>query len=125
MKLFEQKRIFVFGSNEAGRHGKGAALFARKNKGAIYGQGFGLQGDSFGIPTKSGDLKVLPLDKIKEYVKWFILYATRHPEQQFQVTRIGCGLAGYSPSQIKPLFKNAPDNCFFDWENTYGEPKIQ
>lgn len=67
--------IFVFGSNLAGRHGKGAALFARRNHGAIYGQGVGRQGNSYAIPTKDAKLRTLPLVTIHEHVGDFIVYA--------------------------------------------------
>lgn len=103
--------IFVFGSNLAGRHGKGAALFARQNHGAIYGRGEGLQGQSYGIPTKDRQIKTLPLTEIDRYVDRFINFAIAHPELTFNVTRIGCGLAGYTDALIAPLFKHAPINC--------------
>ena len=103
--------IFVFGSNLAGRHGKGAALAARQLHGAIYGQGIGMQGNSYAIPTKGQHLEILPLNVIKQHVDTFITYATEHPELTFQVTKIGCGLAGYNESQIAPLFSKAPKNC--------------
>lgn len=105
------KQIFVFGSNLAGRHGKGAALEAKKSHGAIYGQGIGLQGCSYGIPTKGFTLEILPLEEIGMYVKSFLEFAKLNPEMQFNVTRIGCGLAGYHDAQIAPMFKDAPDNC--------------
>lgn len=104
-------KIFVFGSNRAGRHGKGAALFAKNHRGAIYGQGFGRQGNSFAIPTKDENLKTLPLASIELGVLAFLLYADEHPELEFEVTRIGCGLAGYSEEEIAPMFANAPKNC--------------
>ena len=110
MVVFAQK-IFVFGSNMAGRHGKGAALTAFKKHGAIYGQGYGLQGNSFGIPTKDGDLRPLSLARIEKNVDTFIKYASLNETIQFIVTRIGCGEAGYDDSEIAPLFKNAPENC--------------
>lgn len=103
--------IFVFGSNLAGRHGKGAALYARQHHGAIYGQGIGRQGNSYAIPTKDAQLNTLPLAKIRRYVIEFRMYAERHLELQFEVTRIGCGLAGYTDTDIAPMFKNAPANC--------------
>lgn len=103
--------IFVFGSNLAGRHGKGAAYAARIHHGAIYGQGYGRQGNSFAIPTKDHQLRTLPLDRIHEYVQKFINYAMAVPKEDFNVTRIGCGLAGYKDEQIAPMFKLAPDNC--------------
>jgi hypothetical protein len=110
--------IFVFGSNEAGRHGAGAALDALRDHGAIYGQGFGRQGNSFAIPTKNRNLKPLPLSRIKEYVMEFRKYARAHPELRFKVTRIGCDLAGYTDEQIAPMFYNAPGNCILTarWE---------
>lgn len=103
--------IFVFGSNLAGRHGAGAALAARYKHGAIYGRGMGRQGDSYAIPTKDYDLKTLSLTRIQNFVEDFILYAEAHPELEFNVTRIGCGLAGYVDDQIAPLFIRAPKNC--------------
>lgn len=103
--------IFVFGSNLAGRHGKGAALCARKEHGAVYGEGVGRTGNSYAIPTKDNDLKVLPLQSIKRYVEAFKKYAGEHPELTFQVTKVGCGLAGFKEYQIAPMFKDAPDNC--------------
>jgi hypothetical protein len=103
--------IFVFGSNKAGRHGKGAALEARQTWGAIYGQGEGLQGASYGIPTKDEHLRTLPLEAIKDAVARFKSFAHDHPEYEFQVTPIGCGLAGYRPDQIAPFFAGSPENC--------------
>jgi hypothetical protein len=103
--------IFVFGSNLAGRHGKGAALFARQHHGAVYGQGEGLQGTSYALPTKDARLRSLPLEWIGYYVLRFLDFAQRHPDLTFHVTPIGCGLAGYAPAQIAPLFCAAPANC--------------
>lgn len=103
--------VFVFGSNLAGRHGKGAALYARINCGAIYGQGEGLQGSSYAIPTKDRSIKSLPLDEIKSGVVRFLEFAKAHAEMKFVVTRIGCGLAGYTDEQIGPFFSNSPHNC--------------
>ena len=102
--------IFVFGSNEAGRHGTGAAKAARKH-GAIYGQGRGRQGDSYAIPTKDKHLETRPLQSIALDVQIFIEYANAHPELTFEVTRIGCGLAGYKDGDIAPMFRGAPPNC--------------
>lgn len=111
--------IFVFGANQAGRHGAGAALTARHRHGAIYGRGFGRQGNSYAIPTKDFDLKSLPLKQIKTYVEEFLDYARAHPELTFNVTRVGCGLAGYREDQIAPMFNNAPVNCHLprSWRN--------
>ncbi len=102
--------IFVFGSNLAGRHGAGAAKFAVQHHGAIYGQGWGLQGKSFAIPTKDRYIKTLPLETIRLYVERFKMFAEEHPELQFQLTPIGCGLAGYTYEDIGPMFKNSPSN---------------
>jgi hypothetical protein len=106
--------IFVFGSNEAGRHGAGAAAYAEQHHGARYAQGFGPAGSSFAIPTKDWNVETLPLPTIKHYVERFIVYAQNHLEQQFKVTAIGCGLAGYTHAVIAPLFAGVPDGCFFD-----------
>lgn len=103
--------VFVFGSNLAGRHGKGAALFARKHRGAEYGVGEGHTGNSYAIPTKDYNLNPRPLEDIRKSVLRFIDFAERHPELKFEVTRIGCGLAGFDPSEIEPMFKGAPENC--------------
>lgn len=103
--------IFVFGSNLAGRHGAGAALKAFREHGAIYGQGIGIQGDSYAIPTKDENIQTLPLNKIQKYVDQFIRFAKLNPDKKFQVTRVGCGLAGYTDEDIAPMFVNAPDNC--------------
>lgn len=102
--------IFVFGSNYAGRHGKGAALTALKKFGAVYGNGFGPQGQSYAIPTKGWRLETLRIDTIAENVTSFLYFALRHPELTFLVTEVGCGLAGYKPEQIAPLFANHPPN---------------
>lgn len=104
-------KIFVFGSNEAGRHGKGAALYARQHHGAEVGVPYGLQGNSFAIPTKDKYLKTLPLEKIAYYVDKFKDFASKTPLAEYEVTKIGCGLAGYKESDIAPMFRGAPDNC--------------
>jgi hypothetical protein len=105
--------IFVFGSNKAGRHSRGAALSARLYYGAEYRVGVGRTGHAYAIPTKDERLKTLPLCEIRQYVYDFIQYAKSHPELTFCVTRIGCGLAGYTDRDIAPMFKDAPDNCMF------------
>ena len=110
--------IFVFGSNLAGRHGKGAALHARKHHGAVYGCGQGHTGDAYAIPTKDENLRTLPLHRIKQYVAMFVEYARMHPQWKFKVTAIGTGLAGYRHEQIAPMFKGAPSNCVLpdEWQ---------
>ncbi len=105
--------IFVFGSNLGGRHGKGAALIARKQYGARYGLGRGQVNRSYALPTKDEDLRVLPLESIRHEVNEFIEHAQHMDQELFFVTRVGCGLAGYSDAQIAPMFARAPANCSF------------
>lgn len=114
--------IFVFGSNLSGVHGAGAAAFAVKNHGAVYGKGIGLQGESYAIPTKDHYIRTLPLRKIWNYVCQFIQFAKEHPELTFKVTRVGCGLAGYTDEDIAPMFKNPPTNCLMppEWVSITG-----
>jgi hypothetical protein len=121
--------IFVFGSNEKGIHGGGAARVAREKYGAVLQQGFGPQGDSFGIPTCSKPTgepgHEIPFEKVAFYVGCFIAYAKHYPNVEFQVTQIGCGLAGWTKEQIAPLFVNAPANCLFDtdWKFLLGDDR--
>lgn len=96
--------VFVFGSNLNGWHGGGAARAARLHFGAEWGKGEGPQGRSYAIPTMQGGVET-----IAPYVERFIRYARRHPEQTFLVTPIGCGIAGFSPREIAPLFREAVD----------------
>ena len=96
--------IFVFGSNLAGSHGGGAARLAYSRFGAIWGQGVGLQGQSYAIPTMQGGVET-----IKPYVEEFIEFARQHQEFKFLVTRIGCGIAAFTPNEIAPLFNDALD----------------
>ncbi len=105
--------IFVFGSNLAGIHGAGAARFAVLHHGAIYGQGIGLQGRSYGIPTKGMRIETLSLPEISSHVRQFVDFARQRPDLTFYVTPIGCGLAGYRRDQIRPMFKDMPSNCRF------------
>jgi hypothetical protein len=102
--------VFVFGSNLRGIHGAGAAKWAVENRGAIYGQGIGYQGNSYGIPTKDEFIQTLPLDRIEEHVKVFLKFAEDNPQLTFQLTPIGCGLAGLTPEQIAPMFSSASGN---------------
>ena len=102
IRKLKDNEIFVFGSNLAGLHGGGAARIAVEKFGAIMGQGVGLQGQSYAIPTMQGDVNtILP------YVEEFIRFADSHPELTFLVTRIGCGIAGFTPKEIAPLFAGA------------------
>ncbi len=98
----EPNEIFVFGSNLQGYHGAGAARMALDKFGAIWGKGVGLQGQSYAIPTMDGGIET-----IKPYVDDFIEFARQHPECQFLLTRIGCGIAGFTDEEIAPLFWEA------------------
>ena len=100
--------VFVFGSNVNGYHGGGAALTALQKFGAIWGQGEGLQGQSYGIPTMEG------IDSMKAAIERFILFVKEHRELIFLVTPIGCGIAGYKPEEVAPFFRSA-----IDLENVY------
>ena len=94
--------IFVFGSNLQGYHGGGAARLAMNQWGAVWGQGTGLQGQTYAIPTMQGGIGT-----IRPYIDQFIKFAQKDPERTFLVTEIGCGIAGFRPADIAPLFKNA------------------
>ena len=94
--------IFVFGSNLQGYHGGGAARLAMNQWGAVWGQGTGLQGQTYAIPTMQGGIGT-----IRPYIDQFIKFAQNDPEKTFLVTEIGCGIAGFRPADIAPLFKNA------------------
>lgn len=127
--------VFVFGSNTGGIHGAGAARFALEQRGARMGVGYGPVGQSFAIPTKGvhrhkrrGQTTVkvgdtLDLLMIKRYVDDFLRYATSHPDLTFQVTCIGCGLAGLRHEDVAPMFLAAPENCLFDelWREHLGD----
>ena len=100
----KENEIFVFGSNLAGMHGGGAARIARLRFGAVMGQGVGLQGQSYAIPTMQGGVET-----IRPYVELFIIFAHQHPELHFLVTPIGCGIAGFEAEDIAPLFESAKE----------------
>jgi hypothetical protein len=106
----EDGEIFVFGSNLAGIHGAGAAKLAFEEFGAIWGVGVGHEGKTYAIPTKDYNIKTMYLDVINSYVNGFIKYAVKNPDFTFLVTEIGCGLAGYTPRDIAPMFRFYPLN---------------
>lgn len=114
----QDSHILVFGSNLVGRHGAGAARLAYEQYGACYGVGQGFYGSSYAIPTKDANLNILNLDLINSYVDDFKTFAKSHPQYKFWVTRVGCGLAGYTNEQIAPMFAGAPSNCNFPVEWT-------
>lgn len=104
--------IFVFGSNLAGRHGKGAALIASRLYGAISGVGVGAMNQCYAIPTKGYKLSILSIEHIVPYIHEFVQYTLANPDLTFYITPIGCGLAGYTPADISPHFKGCI-NCIF------------
>ena len=114
--------IFVFGSNEAGYHGGGAARIAYKIYGAKCGMGTGLVGQTYAIPTKDSAINSLPLDVIKLNINKFIKFTLNNPDLSFFVTGVGTGLAGYSAEEIAPLFTGAI-NCSFpnNWKGYLGD----
>lgn len=105
--------IFVFGSNLRGWHQGGAAKHAQRYFGAVWGEGVGLQGQSYAIPTMQGGVET-----IKPYVDEFIAFAKTHRELRFLVTKIGCGIAGFREEEIAPLFKDAigQDNIILPYD---------
>lgn len=111
--------VFVFGSNREGRHGKGAALVARKKYGAIYGQASGLQGMSYGIITKElrPNYPKVTLSEVALGVQQFLDFTRENLDIEFDVTKIGCGLAGFNEDDIRSLFSDVPSNVNLpvDW----------
>jgi hypothetical protein len=109
--------VIVVGSNLEGRHGSGAAKYAKEQYGAQYGVGKGRSGNSYLIPTKINPTyqqRQMPLSQIQDFVTEFIVYATNNPEDTFMVTRVGCGRAGYTDDEMSSMFVNVPNNCQFD-----------
>lgn len=104
-----ENEIFVFGSNTAGIHGAGAAKLAYNKFGAVWGVGVGHRGQSYALPSKDNKIITMPVNKIQPYVDDFLLYALANPNLTFFVTEIGCGLAGYEPANIAPLFRLGVD----------------
>jgi hypothetical protein len=100
----EPGEVFVFGSNAAGAHAAGAAALAHERFGAVWGQGHGLHGQSYAINSMSG------LAILRQEVTGFVEFAADHPELRFLVTEIGCGIAGYTPAEVAPLFTRVPLN---------------
>lgn len=129
MGVSTKNMIFVFGSNLEGIHGAGAARYAKEYLGATVGMGIGRTGQCYAIPTKGtkkvhpGFRESLPIETIKVFVEEFIDYACNNPHYQFQVTCIGCGLAGFKHEDIAPMFATAPSNCWFDsaWQQIFDE----
>lgn len=111
--------VWVFGSNEAGVHGLGAALIARERFGAVWGVGYGYMqsasgtGHCFAIPTKNRKIEPLSVQRISGYVEIFLRDYERMPDLEFFITSIGCGLTGYEPVQIAPMFSSQLSRCSF------------
>jgi hypothetical protein len=135
--ILVMNEIFVFGSNLAGIHGAGAALFAQKNHGATYVKnvtakwgvvgknGVGMQGTAYAIPTKDEWIKTLPIESIAPYVKEFVEFAKANTAtMNFNVARVGCGLAGYKEADIAPLFEGSPSNVKFNWTEWTDQPYV-
>lgn len=109
-------KIFVFGSNLAGIHGAGAAKFAHEQHHAIFGQGIGRTGSAYAIPTKDENILTMPVTRIVPHIDVFRDYAKVNCQLDFYVSRVGCGLAGYTDAQIAPLFHCMPNNVFLPEE---------
>ncbi|MHB1666099.1 A1S_2505 family phage non-structural protein [Thiomonas sp.] len=121
-----RRSVFVFGSNLQGIHGAGAARFARQYREAVLGVGEGPTGSCYALPTKATphDEEQWKLSHLQPHVERFLDHARAHPDQYFQVTAVGCGLAGFSAADIAPLFRDAPENCWFPglWEKLLRHP---
>mgnify|MGYP003402527240 FL=1 len=119
--------IFVFGSNKAGIHGAGAAKYAMQAYGAIWGQGEGRQGRSYGIPTKDETIKTMPLSDIEVGIRKFARYAAENHDEAFILTPIGCGLAGHKPEDLWDILHRVklPSNVALhpSWVNDHKMPK--
>jgi hypothetical protein len=108
----QPNQVFVFGSNLSGIHGAGAAKTAMQKFGAVWGLGTGYSGQTYAIPTKDEDVyKSLTIEEIKPYVRAFIAFACMQTQLEFLITRVGCGLAGYTDAEMAPLFTDVPPNC--------------
>lgn len=127
IKKLKRNEIFVFGSNLLGIHGSGAAKDAMAF-GAVRGIGVGLEGQTYALPTKDHKIKTLPLEEIQRFVHEFYRCVVQHPEFIFLITKIGCGLAGYTVDQIAPMFKefvNLPNVRLPKEFAEYLNPKTQ
>ena len=117
--IWQPDEIFVFGSNLDGVHGAGAALFARKNCGAVLGVGEGLTGQSYALPTCKHAGVPLSLEDVGGAIDRFLMFADYHPELKFFMTACGTGIAGFSHEQIAGEFCMIPNNCRMppEWEH--------
>ncbi len=102
--------VFVFGSDLAGHHDSGDALVALRTRGAVYGQGSGLQGGAYAIPTRQRAGQPRAPHEIAESVSAFLHFTRMRPWALFDVAPVGCGAAGYKAEEIAPMFAAAPHN---------------
>lgn len=114
------RRIFVFGSNLLGIHGAGAARYAADQLGAEDGVGEGLTGNCYALPTCAAPGKPLPYPEVCLAVRRFLAFARVHTEMDFLVTAVGCGIAGFKPNDIQPLFSMATDNVYLQARLAFG-----
>lgn len=114
----EPSQIFVFGSNKRGVHGAGAARYAMDYLGAVFGEWDGITGKTYAIPTKDEYIETMDIEEIFKYVAKFVKFTKENYHLDFFITGIGCGLAGYTPEEIAPLFRDCGANCSFPdtWE---------
>lgn len=127
VRTIPNHNIFVFGSNLAGIHGAGAALYAKSKYGAVQGKGVGPTGKAYAIPTKGKRLEKLPRSEIAAHVRDFIDYATLSESDVFLLTKVGTGLAGYGIIDIAPLFRGVPENVIIpeEWEVLLQMPNMK
>lgn len=133
-----QDTIFVFGSNPEGRHGAGAAKTAREKFGAIYGQGEGLQGNAYALPTKdlrvkeNKGLRSISAEQITENIRKMYDVAKQNPSKKFKVAYTNglneTTLNGYTGAEMIKMFKDAgpiPSNIIFskNWIDHWNEVK--
>lgn len=110
IQTLPENQVFVFGSNLAGNHHKGAAKIAYDYFGAMMGSGRGWAGQSFAIPTQNEHLQAMPIHQVEHYIHDFKIYTQNHPKFTYFVTAIGCGSTGFAVQDIAPLFKGISDN---------------
>jgi hypothetical protein len=109
--------IFVFGSNQRGAHGGGAARLAKEKFGAEEGVGEGLTGQSYAFPTLTANFGKVSHASLEASRDRLYASARQNPDKTFLLTKVGCGIAGFTEDEIRPLFKNAPENVILpeDW----------
>ena len=113
----EPNEIFVFGSNQCGAHAGGAARLAKEKFGAQEGVGEGLTGQCYAFPTLTAGFEKVSRSSLEASRDRFFAAARQNPDKTFLLTKVGCGIAGFAEDEIRPLFKNAPENVTLpeDW----------